>query len=219
MNNADTVATKSMVNANLSLRERVSIALQSYGTQEIRCSIDDLVGKTGITKGQSIYQVLYRMERQGRLEILTENIPGTNRQKFAGVFLKKLEDAADILERVPERINGSKNKVVRREEIRVKEVVPTLLSYMEKKIVIENIRKQLVDAQLDPDQIHFDTDQYAEEGILLLNEWVSINKAYAQMLVEIETLRRENEVLRGSKIVVPDDEPVEPVEEPQAVAV
>jgi hypothetical protein len=89
MKNADKVASKSIVNSHLSVRERVSIALQTYGTQTIICTLDDLIGATGL-EGQRIYQALYGMQRAGRLEILTEPIHDTGRRKFS-VKEKNLE--------------------------------------------------------------------------------------------------------------------------------
>ena len=203
MKNADKVAAKSVVNGSLSIRERVSIALQAYGTQTIICTIDDLVGATGLN-GQSIYQALYGMQNAKRLEILTEPVGDSGRRKVSGVKLLKVESASSILEKVPQRMPVN-NKVIRREETRIKDTVPHIMEYMDKKIVIERVKKELSNVHIDPNQLVFETDHYAEEGILLLNEWVEMKKKNTDYLIQIETLTRELNTLKGSKIYHPPD--------------
>jgi hypothetical protein len=206
MDNAAAVAAKGAVNSNLSNRERVSLALQTYGTQTIRCTIDDLVGKTGLTPMQ-VYQSLYGMQSSGRLEILTEDRPNSNRKRIVGVVLKRIEAASTILERVPHRVsesNGTK-RVTKKSDIRIKDSIPMLVAYMDAKIVVDKCREQLAEAGLNPDQLHFDANPFAEEGIMILQEWIDINKTNAELLIKLETLQREVEVLSGGKKITADE--------------
>ena len=83
-------------------------------------------------------------------------------------------------------------------------MIPTIIGYMNQKVVIDKIRADVSAAGMDPDMVvNFEIQPICEEGILLLNEWVSAQRAYNDMAVKCEALERENNTLRGLKQPLP----------------
>lgn len=192
-----------MVDKNLSQRERVSIALQSFGEREIHFVIDDIAGMTDL-KGSSVYQILWRMQQANEIEILTESINGSDRKRVSGAILNKLEPATDILERVPARVEKNGTKLsAQKTQNKVKDVVPNIVRYMEQKLVVEKVKAQLLSAGL-PDNVPFEENPYAEEGINLLNDFINISREKTELMAQVGVMSREMRLLKGQKHPVPE---------------
>lgn len=195
---------KKIVNNNLSQIERVTIALQSFGTQEVSFTVDDLAAMCGM-EASATYQVLYRLQSQKKIEIVTIPIGDTGRRKVAGAKLLRLESATDILNRVPKRVerNGTDNlPKVKKEREGVRGSIPLVVQYMEQKIAVDRVQEQLQSVGLNT--YEFEVNPYAEEGVYLLNEWIKLHKEYLSQSALVETLQREIRVLKGIKQAVPD---------------
>lgn len=194
------------VDSALKFKERVSIALQAYGTQEVYFELDTLSGATGLTRAQ-VYNTLYRMAMTGALEIIVEEVGNGHSKKVVGVKLIKLEAASTILEDVPARSNVQNHipKSTKKAELKIHELAPTIMSYMEKKLVIDKVRVEVAEVGLNPDDVvNFEVSNVCEEGILLLDAWATLQKSYNDLAIRSEAMARENNLLKGYKQPMPE---------------
>jgi hypothetical protein len=84
---------------------------------------------------------------------------------------------------------------------------------MDKKIIIAKVRKELSDAGMDPEQVSFSVDPYAEEAMYLLNEWVEVQKMYSNLLITHQAMEIELNTLKGDRqpIEIKEESPEEAV--------
>lgn len=158
------------------MQDKLRAALLAYGYKEIYLSIDDLIGKTGLTYSQ-IYQTLYRLQKMGELDILREQ-DENGRYKVSGVKLNKSEPSEVITERIQDR---EITKQTSRDLNKVAISVPHTLEYINRKLAVERAREEVVKAHIDPDDvITFTPDPMGEEAVFLfskLQEAIEINRS------------------------------------------
>lgn len=180
------------------MQDKVRTALLSYGSREINASIDDLIGKTGLTYPQ-IYQTLYRLQQTGELEILREQ-ESNGRFKVSGIKLNKSESSEIIQERISAReVTTATNKDLGKVAINV----PNTLEYIRQKIAIEKARDELSKAGIDPtDVINFETNLLGEEAVILLSKVQELIEANRMLTNDLEAEKRNVRHLQAQRVEV-----------------
>lgn len=188
-----TALDKPIVRQHGGMQDKVRAALLAYGQKEINITIDDLIGKTGLTYPQ-IYQTLYRLQQMGELEILRDQEPN-GRYKVSGVKLHKSESPDTIKERVTEReVAAKSNKDLSKVAINV----PHTLEYIRQKIAIEKARDELSRAGIDPtDVINFDVSFLGEEAVILLSKVQELIEENRKLSNDLEAERRNVKHLKA----------------------
>lgn len=180
------------------MQDRVRTALLSYGSKEINASIDDLIGKTGLTYPQ-IYQTLYRLQQTGELEILREQ-ESNGRFKVSGIKLNKSESS----EIIQDRINAREDVATTNKDLgKVAINVPNTLEYIRQKIAIEKARDELSKAGIDPtDVINFETNLLGEEAVILLSKVQELIEANRMLTNDLEAEKRNVRHLQAQRVEV-----------------
>lgn len=173
------------------MQDRIRQALLSYGTKEIYCTIDDLIGKTGLQHPQ-VYQALYRLQNLNELKIIKED--DSPRSPIIGVKLLRMAPEVQVKERITSRsieIESEKKSRL------IESNVPHVLGYIEKKIAVEKAREAVSTAHLDPEEVVvFTPDPLGEEALILLQELTDTKKKLVQSSYDLEAARRDNTYLK-----------------------
>lgn len=197
----DSVSQKD-IEKNMSNKERVMRALQSWGTNEVYANLSDIAAKTGSVQGapsiteKQVYFSIYALSQEGKLEIMTEHIGDSQRKQFAGVKLVKAEKPESMTERAAEKVKVNRTD---RSAEKVRERYPQILAYAEKKLVVERARKMLMDAGLPQDSVHFNPDPMAEEGISILGELVEALQHKIQLEADLSAAKSDIKFLKEQR--------------------
>jgi hypothetical protein len=168
------------------MQDKLRTALLSYGEREVNLSIDDLIGKTGLSYSQ-IYQALYRLQRLGELEILREQEPN-GKARVAGVRLARMETPDTITQRTVER---SIARQTTKDFTNVSLNVPNIIEYMNQKLAIERARAEIVKANINPDDvISFAPNPLGEEGLFLLSKLQEVVEQARMLSNDLEAEKR-----------------------------
>lgn len=183
------------LDSNLKIKDRVSIAIQSYGSSEPRFSVDDLIGKTRLS-GTQIYSALHSLEDNGEIEIVTERISKGAGKRITGVKLKKLPSIEAINEAARVKASPMIEKIVVKRRTPLPPLdTPLLEAYQKKKVAVDTARDLLAEAGVDS-VIEFATEPVAEESIALLHA-LSLERAETENMMErLSTALGELAVIR-----------------------
>lgn len=199
--------TAGAADTSLGITERVLIAIQSYGLMEPHFSLDELAAKTGLSRSQ-IYSAMYRMSN--KLEVLTEQIPGTGNRKIFGARLK---EAPPVVKR-PAVIPLARATTVFRLD------VPETRAYIARVSAVEEARKILREAGIDTeDVIRFEANPLGSEAAQMLTMIMDTRRENNRLTRLLEEVQRELDSLRPAQEQndhTSDDEPAH-AEEPQEV--
>lgn len=177
---------------SLSMLERVSFLLQSYGTQDVYATMDDLAGKLSVPDASKVYNAVWRLASQNppKVEILKENVDGGARQKVVGVRLLKLEDPEEILERAAERALAHPATEKARSPLTMDEL-PAFTEYLRKRAAVEKAKELLADAGVDTSGIAFTSAPLGEDCIKLWDHMLRMQNDISNLSAENEVLRRK----------------------------
>lgn len=193
-------------NASLTITERVLLAIQSYGVDEPRFSLEELMEKAKLQR-QQIYSAMYRMRDEKVIEIMTETVPGSGAKRIYGARL--LKQGARPTPQATVRPHNVPRSVPRPDPV----YAPLTRSYMRTKEVVEDARAALTNVGLDADAtLVYQPDPLGDEAISLYNLAVEGRREIVKLLTRIEQQERELEGWRREQAhdTVDDTVPEEP---------
>ena len=187
---ANPIVLRNAANRQMSYVDRVRVALQKSGEQEVHFNLADFA--TSIDMDTSnLYRSLYQLARRKELEFLHRPSDIGGKPRIAGVKLIKLESADHVLRRSIEKPVNT-DRVVRKIMNMAPDQYPNLTEYRHKKEAVDRIRMELHEAGFDPDQVlQLPAENIiAEEGVNALNELLDAYRKIAELEIKCNLLER-----------------------------
>lgn len=179
------------------MQDRLRKVLLEYGTKDIDCTVDILVGKTGLLYPQ-VYQALYRLQNLGEISIIKED-ENSPRSPIIGITLMKMAPINQVQTRLDTR---HAEIISEKAASKVKSQVPHVLEYIKEKIAVENAIEALSGTNLNPEEvIKFTPDPLGEEALILLQELTDTKKVLSITEMDLQAARRDNEFLKRDGVL------------------
>src|ERR1035437_6223116 len=156
-------------NSNLTVQDQVRLFLGQFGQKNISTTIEEIAQHMEQPR-TSVYQAIHRLEEKGEIDLEKELLEN-GREKIIGIKLIKLEQSGRTYQRAADRsgrITRIKPTDLNSVITGIEPTFPALLAYMHKRLAVENIREQAINAGMDADSvIQFTHDDISEEALVL----------------------------------------------------
>jgi hypothetical protein len=185
----------SSLNKELTVQDRVRLKLNEFGQRTVPITIDELAASLRLPNN-SVYQAINRLRIYGEVDVEKEQL-SNGKEKIVGIKINKLEPSTRTYRRAVDRAHrsGPVKRIIPEHhvELNVSSVetvngIPLLTEttdYLNKKLAVEHMKQQALEAGLDASVIAFEPNPLGEEAIVLL-------KMYTELQEEVNNLKETN---------------------------